>query len=78
MTTTQTEKLLTTKEPLTVETRRGLIVTAKRTRSGLVMAKGYANATQAKKAAEKLGAGWIVYGLFPFYVGRAPVEPGRN
>jgi len=77
MTTTQTEKLLSP-EPLTTETSRGLIVTAKRTRSGLVMAKTYANATQAKKAAEKLGEGWIVYGLFPFYVGRAPVEPGKN
>ena len=52
-----------------VTLRNGLEVTAKWDK-GTLMAKTYANRTQADRAAAQLGPGWVVYGTRPFYVGR--------
>jgi hypothetical protein len=73
----ETAKLLADETP-TVSLRSGLVVKAKADRDGRLWAVTYANVTQAKKAAEKLGAGWQVYGLHPFYVGRVKTAPGKN
>jgi hypothetical protein len=60
-----------TAAPLTVTTHSGLVVLAK-LYHGTPYAKTYANRTQARKAAEKAGPGWEVYGLStPLFVGRS-------
>ncbi len=73
----QIEKLLAD-ETLTVELRNGTVVKAKKDRDGRLWAVTYANVTQANKAAEKLGPGWEVCGLRPYFVRRARLAPGSN
>lgn len=59
----------------TVALRSGLVVVAKRYKGELV-AKTYANRTQARRCQEQLGSAFDVYGLsVPFFVG---VKRGDN
>lgn len=58
----------------TMRTKDGLLALAKRTKAGNVFPKTYANATQAQKVADKMGAGWAVYGRHPFLVCVVPAE----
>lgn len=55
-------------EPLTTTTRDGLTVAAKADRNGRVWIKMFANLTQARRAAEKLGPDWGVSARRPFLV----------
>lgn len=52
---------------VTKKLRDGRTVLAKE-ELGMVMARTYANITQAEKAAAKLGENWMVTGHRPFFV----------